>query len=355
MVDPQGRPVDMALFDALARRADYILIGEGHTSVCDHRMQVRLIDRLAASGEQFVIGLEMVPTDKAHALARFNEGKITLDELPDALNWKRTWGYPFSLYKGIFRAAQAYHLPMEPLNVPRSVVRAVSEKGADGLSDEQSAYLPPRIVRPPGAQLESLRASFLAHADMPGMHGDMDQDDAQERLERFIRVQSLWDSKMAHEAVAARRRYDSRVVVLAGGGHVEFGWGIAHRLAQFDPGARILLVMPWRGTPDELGSADLLFYCPPIHRSSRGMSLEVRGTDVVVTEVVADSVADKAGLRKDDIVRRAMDRPVTGLTDLHKAGVRAFREKAELVFEVERDGEMMDVNFGAVGGHGGEK
>ncbi len=345
----------MALFDALARKADYILIGEGHSSQCDHRMQARLIERLAVAGELPAVGLEMVSTDKGFVLERFNRGDISVDELPGALNWKETWGYPYDLYKGIFRVAETYKLPVEPLNVPHRVVRAVSRNGTKGLSDELAAYLPPWSVGPPEAQRESLEASFLAHANMTAMdnatlspsmpHPSQDA----ERLERFIRVQSLWDSKMAHEAVSARKRHDRRVVVLAGGGHVEFGWGIAHRLRIFDPAATILTIMPWRGGPDELESADLLYYCPTSHRSSRGMSLELRDGMVVVTEIVPGSVADKAGLRKGDIVRKALDAPVNVLSDLHKAGMAAFKEKKELVFTVERDGQMMDIDLGKVG------
>lgn len=365
LTDPRGRAVDITLFDTMAAKADYILVGEGHSNRCDHRMQMRFIDRMGSAGEMPVIGLEMVSTDQAFILQQFNRGDIALDDLPAELRWKNTWGYPFDLYRGVFRAAEIYKLPVEPLNVPRKVVHAVSRQGVDNLDDELAAYLPSRIVPPPAEQVESLRASFLAHKNMPSMtnatQGDAkdvekpaEKADAKaaeenEHLERFVLVQSLWDSKMAQEAVAAHKRYNRPVIILAGGGHVEFGWGIAHRLKIFDPGATILTIMPWRGGENEIGSADLLYYCPTSHRSSRGMSLEERNGIVVVSDIVSGSKADKAGLRQGDIVRKAMGDPVEVLSDLHKAGMKAFKEKSELIFSVERDGEMVEIDLGKVG------
>lgn len=90
--------------------------------------------------------------------------------------------------------------------------------------------------------------------------------DPEAMFHQFITVQSLWDTVMAENAVRVRKLEGSPVVVLAGSGHVENGWGIALRLQSLDPGAKVLLVMPWRADPaDELppaGLGDVFFSCP---------------------------------------------------------------------------------------------
>lgn len=90
--------------------------------------------------------------------------------------------------------------------------------------------------------------------------------DPEAMFHQFITVQSLWDTVMAENAVRVRQLEGSPVVVLAGSGHVENGWGIALRLQSLDPEAKVLLVMPWRADPavelppEALG--DVFFSCP---------------------------------------------------------------------------------------------
>ena len=81
-------------------------------------------------------------------------------------------------------------------------------------------------------------------------------------MERFTRIQSLWDSQMAWRAAKAERELQRRVVMVTGVGHVEHGWGIVSRLASFAPGASTLSILPWRGQAIDASAADLFFFCP---------------------------------------------------------------------------------------------
>jgi uncharacterized iron-regulated protein len=238
--------------------ARYVLVGESHGNACDHRAQARVLAVLAGAGRPPVVGLEQVDVTRQPVLGRFARGELDLEALPDALDWQERWGVPFARYRPIFETVRGDRLPVVALNLPSDLVREFGEKGADGLPPDRRELLPRAILPPPPEQEARLREAFRAH------HHSGTGPDGEDPLARFARVQSLWDTAMATRAVEAAGTLGAPVVLLAGTGHVERGWGIEHRLARLDPGAAVVSILPWRGTgaPDP-AAADLFFYCPP--------------------------------------------------------------------------------------------
>ncbi len=248
LLTPAGEALGPDQLAAAVADARYVLVGEGHDSACDHRVQAAIVRALSARAP--VVGLEMVSTERQDVLDRFHAGEVTVEELDGALGWEKKWGVPFALYRPIFDEAAAAQLPVAALNVPAEVVRQVSREGESALPPEVPALLPP-----PPEQEEMLRTAYESHA-----HG---AQPSEEGFARFLRVQSLWDTAMAGAAKTWSRRLDRPVVVLAGAGHVSHGWGIGHRLAQLDPGAGIVEVVPWRGAEAiDPAAGDFFFYCP---------------------------------------------------------------------------------------------
>ncbi|ABB37342.1 protein of unknown function DUF399 [Oleidesulfovibrio alaskensis G20] len=403
-------PVSPAAFAQAALSYDYILLGEGHTSACDHLMQARMLQALAAAGMRPAVGLEMVPAEKQPVLDRFGpfavaadtalQQRLDADTLEEAVDWKTVWGYPYDLYRPVFEAAYAGGLPLFGLNVPREVVRKVSRGGIESLTDDERSLLPSKIIFPSDEQREALTRMFRKHDSMrrarhnstaeqtgmpdtpaaperrpstdtaaadtaavPGGNatartapgsagisaveaGAAAADGEHGTRERFFLVQSLWDTAMAENAMRARRRHGGPVVVLAGSGHVERGWGLARRLGILDRGARVLLVMPWRaeGPPDP-EDGDYFFYCRASHRSRMGFTLVMAEGRVTVQDVAEDSPARRAGFRAGDVLRSADGAQVNSLWDMHKAGMQAAREKRPVVFGVQRDGAMLSLEL----------
>jgi len=339
LLDGSGRPLGEKAFQGMAAGADLVLLGETHDSPCDHAQQARLIRLMAAAGQAPAIGLEMVPAVLQPELDRFNRGEIGPDGLAEAVDWPRTWGYPFALYRPIFEAAAELRLPVYGLNAPHEVVRAVARGGLEALTPQQRSLVPERIIEPAPAQMESLREVF-------SLHGSPDDDPA--RFARFVLAQSLWDTAMAARALEVRRSAGRPVAVVAGGGHVEFGWGIELRAASLDPSAGALTVMPWRGgdAPVPEGYADVLYVCPLMTRSRLGMILfQSEAGQVVVSEVEPGSTAETLGLAAGDVIEKANGADVTTLSDLHRAGFAAMRDGAPLVLTLDRLGVKIAVEY----------
>ncbi|QGY39615.1 PDZ domain-containing protein [Pseudodesulfovibrio cashew] len=337
-----GDQLSLEEITAMAKGKDYILIGEGHTNGCDHNIQQRVLAALAASDAPPAVGLEMVSVDMQPVLNDFCKGQVEVDGLEEELQWSTRWGYPFSLFRGLFELAQRHSLPVAGLNVPTQVTRKIAREGMDALTDEERAFLPSEIVPPSNDQVAFLDEVFAQHEARNAA-------DPVQR-ERFHLVQSIWDSKMAEEAVRLRKQYEWPVLVIAGGGHVENGWGIARRIRRFDPGARILIIMPWRGGEFDGKSGDALFYCPESYESRMGALLTATGYGgLLVERVQRESRADKAGLRPGDVLLEAGGVQLDHLFDLHMAGFKVHEKNAELVFTVRRGRESFPVSVGKLG------
>ena len=341
-VSKYGDQLSLDEITALTRDADYILVGEGHRNVCDHKVQQALLGALARSEKGVSVGLEMVAVDKNHELDDFAKGQVDVDGLEEELQWSATWGYPYTLFKPLFFIVQRNSLPVAGLNVPARVIKKIGREGLDSLTEEERAFLPAEIVPPAPEQIEFLDEVYA-------LHEGKDADNATAR-DRFRLVQSVWDSKMAEEAVRLRRQYDWPVFVVAGSGHVENGWGIARRIHRFDPGAKVVLLMPWRGGEFDQDAGDAFFYCPDSYQSKMGATLTDTGQGGLLVERVArGSRADKAGLRPGDVLVRASGIDLEHLFDLHRAGFKVHNANEPLVFTVRRGGKTVTVDVGRLG------
>lgn len=341
-ISSYGDRMELGEVAALAKGYDYILVGEGHRNEVDHRVQQALLRVFSSDGACISLGLEMVAVDMQQVLDDFAKGQVGVDALAEELQWNERWGYNFHLFRDHFAIALRNGVPVAGLNVPTEVTRKISREGIGSLADEEKAFLPSEIVSPSTGQRAFLEA-------MLAQHEGRDEDDPEAR-ERFFLVQSIWDTKMAEEAVRVRRKFDWPVMVVAGSAHVEHGWGIAKRIQWFDPGARILTVMPWRGGEFDPDEGDVFFYSPDSYRSRMGALLTgLPEGGLLVESVKRGSRAAEAGLRPGDVLTEASGVPLNGLFSLHVAGSKVHEADEELIFTVRRGEQTFPVNVGRLG------
>lgn len=391
-----GVPVSMdtAAFLERAKTADYILIGEGHTVACDHQVQARLLSVLASAGMPVTVGLEMFPVDHQDRLDAVNAGQVPLARFADTTGWKHAWGYDVDLYRPVLETVYRYHLPLRALNVPQALVKKVSRGGVESLTEAERVTLPHTIIPAPDDQRDALQEMVQAHramanGTMPGMRsakkgdasraeqsmpernaegthdasmkkpagpdGAMGREGQQGdhpaspmamtgRMDRFFLIQSLWDTAMAERAIAAREEGGRPVVVLIGAGHVEFGWGIAHRIRTLRPQASVLLLTPWRGTePVDPSEADIRYFCRLTHQSRLGFTLMPEAEGVRIVGVAAASRAQQAGFAPGDLITMADGKTVDSLWVLHMAGIAAAKEGRPVMFTIRRANRVLEL------------
>ena len=341
-VSKYGDKIEFEKITEIAAGYDYVLIGEGHRNPVDHKVQQAVLDALSRNGDGLSLGLEMVAVDKQPVLDDFGKGQVPVDGVAEELEWADRWGYSFAYFRDHFEIARKHSVPVAGLNLPTAVTRKISKQGIAALTDEERAFLPGEVVPPATDQLAFLDA-------MLGQHENKDAEDETQR-ERFHLVQSIWDSKMAEEAVRLRGKYDWPVLIVAGAGHVEYGWGIAKRIRWFDPGARVLSIMPWRGGEFDDQAGDLFFYSPDSYQSKMGALLTGQPEGgILVESVERASRAAKAGLRPGDVLVEASGVRLDSLMNLHLAGKKVHDADEALVFTVRRGETVFTADVGKLG------
>lgn len=334
---------------------ELVFVGESHTSIDFHLVQLRVLEELVAAGRRVLIGLEMYPyTQQAH-LDAWTAGHYTEEGFLELSRWYDNWGYHWHYYRDIFLFARDRGLPMVALNIPREVVRAVREKGFEGLSEEERAHVPP-VVDLESEEHERLFRAFFGEDDE--IHASM----SPEQWDGMFRAQCTWDATMAHNALRglqARGGEGAVMVVLIGAGHVAYGLGIERQAARSFEGEMASIVPI--SIEDEKGEkiatvrasyADFVWGVPPESAPlypSLGISTRtVDDGGFSVLHVEEGSPAALAGFQVGDrllsvdggeiTTKQQLNRHMAGKRwgDVVRAGVLRGEEKVELVAHLRR-------------------
>jgi len=210
--------------------AGVIYVGEAHTIARHHAIQFQLLQSLAARGRPLVLCLEQLEARDQAAVDRFNRGEIDFDTLARDIDWIKKWKN-FADYRPLCEFAQKSGIPVQGLNAPAAVIRAISRGGGlDKLPADQRALIPAEILTDDPVYERMMNLSLAVHMAM---------DPA--KLRPVFEAQVARDETMAANIVAARRIATTpdrirTAFVLVGAGHVRHGLGTADRVRRRDPG-----------------------------------------------------------------------------------------------------------------------
>ncbi|MBW4620528.1 MAG: ChaN family lipoprotein [Cyanosarcina radialis HA8281-LM2] len=208
-------------------KADVVYLGEIHDRAEDHQAQLEIIQHLHRRRGRVAIAMEMFQRPYQDSLNRYLAGEITEEQLLEETEYQKRWGFPWEYYAPILRYAKENRLPVLALNTPTEVSRQVTRGGLESLTPDQRRFIPPdnEIDTDNAEYRKIVLEAFKQH--QAGSHG------SSPNLERFFLVQVLWDETMA-EAIAnfIKTQPDYQVVVLAGSGHIIYGYGIPSRVAR---------------------------------------------------------------------------------------------------------------------------
>jgi len=337
----------------LAARLDgvrLLFIGESHTDIAFHRVQLQVIRELQKRGREVLVGLEMYPYTEQASLDLWNKGSIGEDEFVTASAWYRNWGYHWQYYRDIFVFARQHGIRMYAVNTPREVVSAVRRKGFQNLTPEEASRIPPRVDTDSEDHKTLFRAFFANEGGlMHTMSGQM--------FDGMFAAQCTWDASMGYNAVQNLKRFggpNAIMVVLIGSGHVAYNLGVQRQAGLWFDG-RMASIVPVpvadaKGKPIgavQASYADYLWGLPqetdPVY-PSLGLSTRDGAGEfpLSVIDVAKDSVAAAAGFKNGDVLRSLDGTPLKDRETLNRL-LADKRWADSAVFSVGRGAETITV------------
>ncbi len=228
-----GEFLSVAQLAERVRDADVVLFGELHDDVVAHRIQLELLERLAADSTERALGLEMFERDVQavlddYVLRRADESRL--------VGSARPWDNYATDYRPLVEAARSHRWPIEATNAPRETVSSIARYGLTalgGLSLDDRRHVAAELqcpeddywVRFQEAMAESAVTDSTAHA----------ADDP--FIKRTYEAQCARDETMA-ESIAGLLP-EIRVLHLNGAFHSDFHMGIVPRLLRRLPDANV--------------------------------------------------------------------------------------------------------------------
>ena len=221
---PQQTYTNQEILQQLVK-AKIVYLGETHDSIEDHQAQRTIIQEMQRQNPKIAIAMEMFQRPFQSAIDNYLAGKLTEEQLVEQTEYDRRWRFPWEYYAPFLRFAKENKLPVIALNTPSEVTRKVASEGLESLTAEDKKYIPPiSEIRTDNAEYRQMLLEVFQE------HQKAAQGNST-AFERFLQAQVLWDETMAESiATFVKANPDYQVVVLAGKGHIMFGYGIPSRV-----------------------------------------------------------------------------------------------------------------------------
>jgi uncharacterized iron-regulated protein len=211
--------------------ADVIYVGEVHDDRSNHEYELELIRGMIRRGIRFAVGWEMFDRSQQTELDRFDQRKLSLDDMVAQTGLQKSWGTYSPLYAEILRTNGKAKIKNVALNASSELAHKVAR--GEQLSPEESNKIPTEFTIPAGA--------YQNFVQLLGEHPGMQEAD----LSRFFAAQNLWDQTMAKTILEFRRTHPkTKLLVLTGRDHVKGGFGIPNYVGQKSAVKQLVLFPP---------------------------------------------------------------------------------------------------------------
>lgn len=287
--------------------AQIVLVGETHTRWDHHLVQLEVLKQLYQQSPKLALGVEWFQQPFQKHLDDYVAGKITEDEMLHLTDYFERWTYDYRLYRPIIQYAREQNIPIVALNASRELTNALSKSGFDDLPAELKAQLPGSYDWTDKAYENRLRSAFESHPDYPG------------KFEDFLRIQLTWDESMAERAAQyLQQNPQTRMLILAGSGHIAYGSGIPKRIKRRNDIEQfsILVSEDYLAVSEDI--ADFLVLSAEKSLEPVGLIgayLETGDNKIVITGFTHHSAAKDAGVEKGAIITGVDDKKVESFAE----------------------------------------
>lgn len=330
------------------QEARVIFIGESHDQMEHHQIQLKIIKDLLARGRTIAIAMEMFEKVQQPILDRWSQGLLSEEEFLKGVQWEKTWGMDYQLYRSILEEAKTHHLKVIGLNVERDLVRKVAQHGIEKLAPEDQLKLP---------EIDLSDKDHLTYVKM--IYRDH-QGGSAETFEHFYQAQTLWDEGMAEtlsQFLNSSEGSGKTVVVITGSGHIVYDFGIPKRFFRRIPlPYRSLVLKTWEknlaedlflpGISKPIGDYLWVTHPSPIEKKRPRIGLVLKekeeGAGILIERVIEGTPADKAGLLAGDQLLAIDGKAIFKLREVHDAVVQKGRGK-EILITILREGLKKEI------------
>ena len=283
----------------------------------------------------------MFPRSAQSSLDLYSQGKINEKEFLQETDWNRVWGYPFQLYRGILSWARDRRLKIVGLNAPPAVVRKIARTGVSSLSPDDREQIAAKMDFSDSAHRAYVKQEYDQH-----LKGNI------KNFESFYEAQLAWEETMAETLAKTLISADSadRIVVLLGKGHIMHKFGVPQRtLDRAAHEYKTIIPIPIDYS-DRAIDADIADYIWVTQKSTEfkhppmlGVMLNASGSEsgFEVMDVIPGSAADKAGVKKGDIIYQLDGKAINNIEDIHKTLMQRGRTTHQLV--IKRSGTELEL------------
>ncbi len=295
-----------------------IYIGETHDNIEAHRIQLEVIQNIFARFPgKVAVGMEMFRQSAQSDLDLWVERRLS-DEKFKKL-FRKNWGTGFKLYQPIFEFIKENRLPLIGLKSSRET-EARLRKGYTQVNfpemDENDIY-------------------HRAYAEAVFGGG---KENHGRQIDGLYKMLVLWEESMAEtvaEFLNNPERSNWKLIVLAGGFHVQYGHGIPKRAFRRSPHAYSILLPVVTEVPKELEDRKMKIkpVSIPLYAADFGwkisyevlppnrIRLGIRIKDdsqkgVRVVSVAKNSTAEKMKIAKDDLLLELDGETISGVENL---------------------------------------
>lgn len=299
------QPLDKIMPKLLEKRV--IFVGETHDRFDHHLNQLDIIRRTYENSKEMAIGMEFFQLPFQPVLDDYIAGKIDEKEFLRKSEYFQRWRIDYRNYRPIIRYAKENGIPLLALDLSEELRRKIVRNEMDNLSASDREQLPKEIDRSNTDYRDMLQSIFAMHPDSAD-------------FERFVEVQLSRDEAMAQTAATYLQQHPkARMVILAGGGHMVYRFGIPSRLSRRIDAPSAVVLNDSIKQYDNL-VADYILLPAPLRLPKEvrmGMVLDTsKSGQLDIKGFADDSPAIAVGLKKGDRLLSIDGQSMTQMADL---------------------------------------
>ena len=291
--------------------ARVILVGETHTRWDHHLVQLEILKLLYQKSPKLAIGVEWFQRPYQKHLDAYIAGKISEEEMLHLTGYFDRWRYDYRLYRPIIQYAREHKIPIIALNASHELIDALSKSGFDDLTPELKEQLPGSYDWSDKAYEKRLRSVFDEHPDYLG------------EFEDFLRGQLTWDESMAESAAQyLDKNPETRLLILAGSGHIMYGSGIPNRIKRRIDVEQLSILVSEDLLPVSEDIADFLVLSEEQSLQPAGLIgafLETEGKLLMIKGFSDNSAVKDAGLVEGAVILGVDNKTVESFADFKLA------------------------------------